>query len=83
MLKLNLASERDTIRGDTIENRGYLFVYIYVCGHMYVILYFDPRVFMFASWSTPSHTSTKHFRFSDPCIIQRNLIVYTFVLGSL
>ncbi len=34
---------------------------------MYVILYFDPHVFVFASWSIPFHTSTKqNFRFSDP-----------------
>ncbi len=33
-----LASERDTLRGNTIENRGYLFVYIYVCGCTYVVL---------------------------------------------
>ncbi len=26
---------------------------------MYVILYFDPCIYVFASWSTPSHTSTK------------------------
>ncbi len=38
-------------------NRGCLFVYM--CGCTYVILYFDPHVFVFASWSTPSHTSTK------------------------
>ncbi len=52
-------SKRDTLRGNTIENRGYLFVYIYVCGRTYVILYFDPGMFVFALWSTPSHTSTK------------------------
>ncbi len=39
--------ERDTIRGNTIENRGYLLVYM--CGRTYVILYFDPLVFVFAS----------------------------------
>ncbi len=56
-----LASEQDSIRGNTIENQGYLYVYICVCvcGHTYVILYFDPRIFVFASCSTPTHTSTK------------------------
>ncbi len=39
-----LASERDTLRGNTIENRGYLFIYIF--GRTYVILYFDPRVYL-------------------------------------
>ncbi len=32
-------------RGNTIENRGCLFVYIYMFGCTYVILYFDPLVF--------------------------------------
>ncbi len=26
-----LASERDTYRGNTIENRGCLFIYLYIC----------------------------------------------------
>ncbi len=37
-------SERDTIRGNSIENRGYLFIYYvgtYVCH-----LYFDLRIFL-------------------------------------
>ncbi len=37
-------SERDTLRGNTIENQGCLFVYMF--GRTYVILYFDPRVFL-------------------------------------
>ncbi len=36
--------ERDTYRGNTIENRGCLFIYMF--GRMYAILYFDPRVFL-------------------------------------
>ncbi len=39
-----LISERDTYRGNTIENRGCLFISMY--GRTYVILYFDPRVFL-------------------------------------
>ncbi len=41
-------SERDTYRGNTIENRGCLFIYlfVYMFGRTYVILYFDPRVFV-------------------------------------
>ncbi len=40
-------SERDTYRGNTIKNRGCLFIYlfIYMFGRMYVILYFDPPYF--------------------------------------
>ncbi len=53
---LLLASERDTYRGNTIENRGCLFIYlfVYMYGCTYVILYFDPRVFVLVIWSTPS-----------------------------
>ncbi len=49
-------SERDTYRGNTIENRGCLFIYlfVYMYGRMYVILYFDPRVFVLVRLSTPS-----------------------------
>ncbi len=51
-----MASERDTYRGNTIENRGCLFIYlfVYMYGRMYVILYFDPRVFVLVMWSIPS-----------------------------
>ncbi len=37
-------SKRDTLRGNTIENRGYLL--IYMCECTYVILYFDPPIFL-------------------------------------
>ncbi len=33
-------------------------LYIHMCGRKYVILYFDPLVFVFAWWSTPSPYST-------------------------
>ncbi len=40
-----------------------LFIYLYIMfGRMYVILYFDPRVFVLVMWSTPSQillTSTE------------------------
>ncbi len=51
-----MASERDTYRGNTIENRGCLFIYllVYMYGRMYDILYFDPRVFVLVMWSIPS-----------------------------
>ncbi len=41
-------SERDTYRVNTIENRGCLFIYlfVYMFGRTYVILYFDPCVFV-------------------------------------
>ncbi len=48
----------DTLMGNTIDNRGYLSVYICVCGRTCVILYFDPHIFVFALRSTSSHTST-------------------------
>ncbi len=76
-------SERDTYRGNTIENRGCLFIYWrasvasetltgvtqskigdvclfrYMYGRMYVILYFDPRVFVLVRLSTPVPNCTK------------------------
>ncbi len=36
--------ERDTYRGNTIENRGCLFVYMFGCT--YIILYFDRLIFL-------------------------------------
>ncbi len=44
-------SERDTLRNSTIENRGCLFIYMF--GRTYVILYFDPRVFLCCSVFDP------------------------------
>ncbi len=74
-------SEWDTLRGNTIENRGYLGC-LCMCGRTYVILYFDPRVFVFALWSTPSHPSTKQ-NISGLAIPyhSKKLIVDSFVLG--
>ncbi len=54
--RASVASE--TLTGVTQSKIGdvclfiYLFVYMY--GRMYVILYFDPRVFVLVMWSTPS-----------------------------
>ncbi len=49
-----LASERDTYRGNTIENRGCLFIYLYICMDVRkAFLYFDPRVFVLVRLSTP------------------------------
>ncbi len=50
-------SERDTYRGNTIENRGCLFIYIY--GRTYVILYFDPPYFCVRSAFDPVPNFTK------------------------
>ncbi len=36
----------DYVKGNTIENRGYFFLFIYMFGRTYVILYFDPHVFL-------------------------------------
>ncbi len=44
-------SERDTYRGNTIENRGCLFIYMF--GRLYVILYFDPPYFCVRSAFDP------------------------------
>ncbi len=46
-------SERDTYRGKN-EKIGDVYIFVYMFGRTYVILYFDPRVFVLVSWSTPS-----------------------------
>ncbi len=48
-----LASERDTYRGKN-EKIGDVYLFVYMFGRMYVILYFDPRVFVLVICSTPS-----------------------------
>ena len=44
MLLASERSERDTHRGNTIENKGCLFVYLF--GRTYVILYRDLLMFL-------------------------------------
>ncbi len=54
------ASERDTYRGNTIENRGCLFIYLDICLDVHVCMSFCTltlRIFVFAPRSTPSQTS--------------------------
>ncbi len=64
LLLFNKLLASETLRGNTIENRRYLFIYIF--GRTYVILYFDPRVFLFAPCSTLSQASLNRIlRFSD------------------
>ncbi len=46
-------SERDTYRGKN-EKIGDVCLFVYMYGRTYVILYFDPRVFVLVMWSTPS-----------------------------
>ncbi len=58
-IQASLIGERDTDRGNTIENRGclfiYLFIYLYICMDVRkAFLYFDPRVFVLVRLSTPS-----------------------------
>ncbi len=54
--RASVASE--TLTGVTQSKIGdvYLFIYlfVYMFGRMYVILYYDPRVFVLVMWSTPS-----------------------------
>ncbi len=47
--RASVASE--TLTGVKMKKSG-MFVYMY--GRTYVILYFDPRVFVLVMWSTPS-----------------------------
>ncbi len=49
-----------TLSGVTQLKIGDVCLLLYnMCGRMRVILYFDPHVFVFSSWSTPSYTYTK------------------------
>ncbi len=55
----------ETLRGNTIENWGYLFVY--GCGCTDIILYFDPCVFVFTrGLPLPIPPLNRIFPFSDP-----------------
>ncbi len=67
--RASVASE--TLTGVTqFENRGCLFIYIY--GHMYVILYFDPPYFCVRSAFDPVPNCTKQ----NP-LVYRSLPVIT------
>ena len=45
----------------------YIYIYIYIYERTYVILYFDPHIFVFASWYTlPIPPLNSISRFSDP-----------------
>ncbi len=56
-----MIGERDTYRGNTIENRGCLFIYFYIImfGRTYVFLYFDPPYFCVRSAFDPVPNFTK------------------------
>ncbi len=69
MLALHLLAS-ETLSAVTELKIGDICLFIYACVdiRMYVILYFDRHVFMFALWSTLSHTPPLNgiFSFSDP-----------------
>ncbi len=44
----------ETLTGVTQLKIGDVYLFVYMYGRMYVILYFDPRVFVLVMWSTPS-----------------------------
>ncbi len=78
-------SEQDTNRGNLIENRGYLFIYIYV--EMYVChLYFDLRVFLCLIGGPPHPNSLNRiFRFINhyPITVEIELfIVFNSFVGA-
>ncbi len=50
--RASVASE--TLTGVTQSKIGDVCLFIYIYGRTYVILYFDPRVFVLVMWSTPS-----------------------------
>ncbi len=44
----------ETLTGVTQLKIGDVCLFVYMFGRTYVILYFDPRVFVLVMWSTPS-----------------------------
>ncbi len=58
----------------------FIYLFVYMFGRTYVILYFDPRVFVLVMWSTPSQIALNRIL----CFIDqypyhpRNWIVYRF-----
>ncbi len=52
-LLANERSEQDTYRGKN-EKIGDVYLFVYMFGRTYGILYFDPRVFVLVICSTPS-----------------------------
>ncbi len=44
----------ETLTGVTQSKIGDVCLFVYMYGRMYVILYFDPRIFVLVMWSTPS-----------------------------
>ncbi len=54
--RASVASE--TLTGVTQSKIGdvykFIYLFVYMFGRTYVILYFDPRVFVLVMWSTPS-----------------------------
>ncbi len=50
--RASVASE--TLTGVKMKKIGDVCLFVYMYGRTYVILYFDPRVFVLVTWSTPS-----------------------------
>ncbi len=51
--RASVASE--TLTGVKMKKSGmFIYLFVYMFGRTYVILYFDPRVFVLVMWSTPS-----------------------------
>ncbi len=74
-------SERDTLRGNTIENRGYLFVYTYAWTYVcHFELWTSCFCVCFVVYPFPYPPLNRTFWFSDPVSFLRKLIVYPFVL---
>ncbi len=44
----------ETLTGVTQLKIGDVCLFVYMFGRTYVILYFDPRIFVLVMWSTPS-----------------------------
>ncbi len=63
--RASVASE--TLAGVKMKKSGmFIYLFVYMFGRTYVILYFDPRVFVLVMWSTPSQIALNRILlFSD------------------
>ncbi len=70
----------ETLTGVTQLKIGDVCLFVYMFGRTYVILYFDPRIFVLVMWSTPSQiTLNRVLWFIDQYPYHpRNWIVYCF-----
>ncbi len=51
----------------------FIYLFVYMFGRTYVILYFDPRVFVLVMWSTPSQIALNRIAISTRITLEIEL----------